>query len=342
MHTTTPCAIPTGPQNPDLKAQTNLIVNYLPQTMSEEEVRNLFGQIGQILSCKLIKDKNTSLSLGYAFVNYTDTDDAEKAIQQLNGLPLHNKTIKVSYARPSSNSIKNANLYVAYLPKTFSQLQLETLFSPFGNIITSKILVDETGESKGVGFVRFDTNSEAQKALVLNGNLLPGCTQPIVVKFANQPRTGAGETSAPVNPRRTGGLGPIRNTLANVRFNPVSALTSVPAISTLTSLVPPVASSGATATPLQPGSTGGGGNSFCVFVYNLPETAQESLLYQLFAPYGAIHSVKVIIDPQTKKCKRYGFVNMVNYSEAYQAIMNLNGHDIEPGKKLQVSFKKGN
>ncbi len=305
--------------------------------MSEEEVRNLFGQIGSILSCKLIKDKNTSLSLGYAFVNYTETEDAEKAIQQLNGLPLHNKTIKVSYARPSSTSIKNANLYVAYLPKNFSQLELETLFSPYGNIITSKILIDtDTGASKGVGFVRFDTNNEAQKALVLNGNMLPGCTQPIVVKFANQPRPG-GETIIPANPRRTG-LGPIRNTLTNVRFNPVSALSSVAGISTLTSLVPPVASAVATPTPLQPGSTG---SSFCVFVYNLPETAQESLLYQLFAPYGAIHSVKVIIDPQTKKCKRYGFVNMGTYAEACQAIMSLNGHDIEPGKKLQVSFKKG-
>ncbi len=328
-----------GPQNPDLKAQTNLIVNYLPQTMSEEEVRNLFSQIGPILSCKLIKDKNTSLSLGYAFVNYAETEDAEKAIQQLNGLPLHNKTIKVSYARPSSTSIKNANLYVAYLPKTFTQLELETLFSPYGNIITSKILIDtETGVSKGVGFVRFDTNAEAQKALVLNGNLLPGCTQPIVVKFANQPRGGTGEPTIPANPRRTG-VGPIRNTLANFRFNPVSALSSVAGISTLTSLVPPVASSVATPSPLQPGATG---SSVCVFVYNLPESAQESLLYQLFAPYGAIHSVKVIVDPQTKKCKRFGFVNMVNYTEACQAIMNLNGHDIEPGKKLQVSFKKSN
>ncbi len=327
--------------------------------MSEDEVRNLFGQIGTILSCKLIKDKNNSLSLGYAFVNFAQAEDARTAIQKLNGLPLHSKTIKVSYARPSSNSIKNANLYVAYLPKTFSQLDLEALFSPYGTIITSKILIDtDNGMSKGVGFVRFDTNAEAQDALALNGNMLPGCTQPIVVKFANQPRPGAGESSMPtINPRRAtaGSIGPMRNTLANVRFNPVSVLGAVAGMSSLTNLVSPVASPTVVA-PMQGGSMQGSmqggsmqgsmqggstGSSFCMFVYNLPETAQESLLYQLFAPYGAIHSVKVIIDPATKKCKRYGFVNMANYAEACQAIQSLDSHEIEPGKKLQVSFKKG-
>ena len=304
--------------------------------MTEDEIRNLFSQVGNVLSCKLIKDKITQQSLGYAFVNYTKAEDAEKAIQQLNGLPLYNKTIKVSYARPSSTAIKNANLYIAYLPKTFTQADLEGLFQQFGNIITSKILVDETGVSRGVGFVRFDTNTEAQNALALNGKMLPGCTQPIVVKYANQPSRDANVTS---QARRTGG-GPIRNTLASVRFNPVSALNPVAGISTLTSLVPPVAAPGASNVSL---TAGGGSNSagnFCVFVYNLPETAQDSLLYQLFGPFGAILSVKVIVDPQTKKCKRFGFVNMLNYADACQAILHLNGHEIEPGKKLQVSFKK--
>ncbi|KAA0186190.1 ELAV protein [Fasciolopsis buskii] len=40
--------------------KTNLIVNYLPQNMSQEEIRNLFATIGEVDSCKLIRDKNTS------------------------------------------------------------------------------------------------------------------------------------------------------------------------------------------------------------------------------------------------------------------------------------------
>ena len=38
-------------------------------------------------------------------------------------------------------------------------------------------------------------------------------------------------------------------------------------------------------------------------------------------------------------CKRYGFVNMVNYEEAYQAVVSLNGTNVD-GKILQVSFKR--
>lgn len=122
--------------------KTNLIVNYLPQTMSQEDIRSLFVSVGEVESCKLIRDKVTGQSLGYGFVNYVKQEDAEKAINSLNGLRLQNKTIKVSIARPSSESIKGANLYVSGLPKNMTQPDLEVLFSPFGKIITSRILCD--------------------------------------------------------------------------------------------------------------------------------------------------------------------------------------------------------
>lgn len=109
-------------------------------------------------------------SLGYGFVNYQRQEDADKAINTLNGLRLQNKTIKVrllmgelwvsenykhwflfcfgvdklqvSFARPSSESIKGANLYVSGLPKNITQADLETIFDSYGRIITSRILSD--------------------------------------------------------------------------------------------------------------------------------------------------------------------------------------------------------
>lgn len=87
--------------------------------------------------------------MGYGFVNYQRAEDAEKAIQTLNGLRLQNKIIKVSFARPSSESIKGANLYVSGLPKNLSQPDLEAMFAAYGRIITSRILCDNmSGESK--------------------------------------------------------------------------------------------------------------------------------------------------------------------------------------------------
>ncbi|KAG8231730.1 hypothetical protein J437_LFUL011609 [Ladona fulva] len=54
----------TGAQQEESK--TNLIVNYLPQTMTQEEIRSLFSSIGEVESCKLIRDKVTDVfySLG--------------------------------------------------------------------------------------------------------------------------------------------------------------------------------------------------------------------------------------------------------------------------------------
>ena len=62
----------------------------------QEEIRSLFSSIGEVESCKLIRDKVTGQSLGYGFVNYHRQEDAAKAIQTLNGLRLQNKTIKVN------------------------------------------------------------------------------------------------------------------------------------------------------------------------------------------------------------------------------------------------------
>jgi RNA recognition motif-containing protein len=75
--------------------KTNLIVNYLPQNMTQDEIKSLFASIGAVDTCKLIKDKLSGQSLGYAFVNFINQDDAEKAIMTLNGMRLQNKTIKV-------------------------------------------------------------------------------------------------------------------------------------------------------------------------------------------------------------------------------------------------------
>ncbi len=52
----------TGGSSDDSK--TNLIVNYLPQNMTQEEFRSLFGSIGEIESCKLVRDKITGTNKG--------------------------------------------------------------------------------------------------------------------------------------------------------------------------------------------------------------------------------------------------------------------------------------
>ncbi|KAG8436925.1 hypothetical protein GDO86_007854 [Hymenochirus boettgeri] len=357
-----PSPMQTGAATDDSK--TNLIVNYLPQNMTQEEFRSLFGSIGEIESCKLVRDKITGTqfvehfkdlatgskwkllneegpifgkgqSLGYGFVNYIDPKDAEKAINTLNGLRLQTKTIKVSYARPSSASIRDANLYVSGLPKTMTQKELEQLFSQYGRIITSRILVDQvTGVSRGVGFIRFDKRIEAEEAIKgLNGQKPSGAAEPITVKFANNPsqKTSQALLSQLYQSPNRRYPGPLHHqaqrfrldNLLNMaygvkRFSPIT-------IDGMTSLV------GMNI----PGHTGTG---WCIFVYNLSPDSDESVLWQLFGPFGAVNNVKVIRDFNTNKCKGFGFVTMTNYDEAAMAIASLNGYRLGD-RVLQVSFK---
>ncbi|XP_023344864.1 ELAV-like protein 3 isoform X6 [Eurytemora carolleeae] len=340
--------------------KTNLIVNYLPQTMTQvEEIRSLFSSIGEVESCKLIRDKVTGQSLGYGFVNYHRQEDATKAIQTLNGLRLQNKTIKVSYARPSSEAIKGANLYVSGLPKHMAQpADLERLFSSCGNIITSRILCDNiTGLSKGVGFIRFDQRVEAERAIQkLNGTVPEGATEPITVKFANNPSNNAKvNEDFSINQLFCQALPPLAAYLAPQaarralgaalhpasRFSPYGLPGGLPLELSLKEGYSPLAGELLAGNSLLPGMTASNGSGWCIFVYNLAPETEENILWQLFGPFGAVQNVKVIRDLQTNKCKGFGFVTMTNYEEALVAIQSLNGYTLG-NRVLQVSFKTNN
>lgn len=342
-------AASTQPENDDSK--TNLIVNYLPQTMTQEEIRSLFSSIGEVESCKLIRDKVTAgQSLGYGFVNYHRADDATKAIQTLNGLRLQNKTIKVSYARPSSEAIKGANLYVSGLPKHMAQPDLERMFACSGNIITSRILCDNiTGLSKGVGFIRFDQRIEAERAIQkLNGTIPEGATEPVTVKFANNPSNNAKAIPplaaylAPQAARRAFGAGALHPA---GRFSPYGLPTGLPGLDlNLKDGYSPLAGELLAGNPILPGAGSTptvNGSGWCLFVYNLAPETEENILWQLFGPFGAVQNVKVIRDLQTNKCKGFGFVTMTNYDECLVAIQSLNGYTLG-NRVLQVSFKANN
>jgi len=360
-----------GEKEMDEDNKTNLIVNYLPQTMTQEEIRSLFSSIGEVESCKLIRDKVTvGQSLGYGFVNYHRADDATKAIQTLNGLRLQNKTIKVSYARPSGEAIKGANLYVSGLPKHMTQPDLERLFSCSGNIITSRILCDNiTGLSKGVGFIRFDQRVEAERAIQkLNGTIPEGATEPVTVKFANNPSNNAKAIPplaaylAPQAARRAfgGALHPAG------RFSPYGLPGGLPMeLESKLNGYSPLAGELLAGSPIIPGAAAAAaagnpsainGSGWCIFVYNLAPETEENILWQLFGPFGAVQNVKVIrdrTDPpgtpssatpgdlQTNKCKGFGFVTMTNYDECLVAIQSLNGYTLG-NRVLQVSFKTNN
>ncbi|KAL0112681.1 hypothetical protein PUN28_012151 [Cardiocondyla obscurior] len=175
-------------QGKNEEPKTNLIINYLPQNMNEKELYSLFVTIGPVESCRVMKDYKTGYSYGFGFVNYAKAEDAATAINTLNGLQVQNKRLKVSFARPSGEEIKETNLYVTNLPRNITESQIDELFSKFGNIVQKNILRDKlTGLPRGVAFVRFDKREEAQEAIAqLHGTIPEGGSEPLSVKIAEE------------------------------------------------------------------------------------------------------------------------------------------------------------
>ena len=83
-------------------------------------------------------------------------------------------------------------LYVGNLPYSYTSQQLEALFTPHGNVTSAQVIVDRaTNQSRGFGFVEFDTDDAASKAAeALNGSPING--RPLTVNEARERPMGGG------------------------------------------------------------------------------------------------------------------------------------------------------
>jgi cold-inducible RNA-binding protein len=80
--------------------EIKLYVGNLSFTTTEDAIRTLFAQAGTVTSVELIKDRFTGNSKGFAFVQMSSQQEAEKAITMFNGYSLDNRELKVNPARP--------------------------------------------------------------------------------------------------------------------------------------------------------------------------------------------------------------------------------------------------
>ena len=76
-----------------------LYVGSLPYQTTEQDLSDLFGQVGQVISATVITDRDSGRSKGSGFVEMSDDQEARNAIDRLNGTTLGNRTIIVNEAR---------------------------------------------------------------------------------------------------------------------------------------------------------------------------------------------------------------------------------------------------
>ena len=79
---------------------TKLYVGNLPFSTRDQALTDLFGQFGTVESVRIITDRETGRSKGFAFVEMSTEDEANAAIEKLNGSELEGRAMTVSEARP--------------------------------------------------------------------------------------------------------------------------------------------------------------------------------------------------------------------------------------------------
>jgi polyadenylate-binding protein len=150
----------------------NIFIKNLDKNIDNKALYDTFATFGNILSCKVATDDHGN-SKGFGFVHYDSQEAAELAIVKVNGKLLNGKKCfvgtfqarKERSADQSENEPKWTNIYVKHLDKSVDEEQLKAMFTPFGTVTSAVIMRDENGESKGFGFINFEINEAAKKAV---------------------------------------------------------------------------------------------------------------------------------------------------------------------------------
>ncbi|KAJ6310501.1 hypothetical protein OIU76_015265 [Salix suchowensis] len=288
-----------GANNPNF-VTTSLYVGDLEANVTDSQLYDLFNQVGQVVSVRVCRDLASRRSLGYGYVNYSNPQDAARALEMLNFTPLNGSPIRVMYSHrdPSVRKSGAGNIFIKNLDKAIDHKALHDTFSVFGNILSCKVATDPSGQSKGYGFVQFDSEEAAQKAIEKLNGMLMNDKQVYVGPFLRKQERDTATDKAQKKYEREVEL--------KQRFEQ---------------------SMKEAADKFQ------GAN---LYVKNLDDSIGDEKLKELFSPFGTITSCKVMRDPSGIS-RGSGFVAFSTPEEASRALLEMNGKMIA-SKPLYVAL----
>ncbi|XP_035236877.1 RNA-binding motif, single-stranded-interacting protein 2-like isoform X1 [Anguilla anguilla] len=166
-------------------SRTNLYIRGLHPGTTDQDLVKLCQPYGKIVSTKAILDKTTNKCKGYGFVDFDSPSAAQKAVTAL-------KTSGVQAQMAKQQEQDPTNLYISNLPLSMDEHELEAMLKPFSQVISTRVLRDSNGSSRGVGFARMESTEKCEAIIQhFNGKYIktpPGVpvpSEPLLCKFAD-------------------------------------------------------------------------------------------------------------------------------------------------------------
>ncbi|RWR98749.1 putative apoptosis-promoting RNA-binding protein TIA-1/TIAR-like protein, partial [Dinothrombium tinctorium] len=149
------------------QSETRVYFKGFDEETTQDTILFMFGKFGNVIDLHLGKDNEKFL--GYGSLQFDSSESAENAIHNLSGINYCGKTIIVSRFVPREERNKQKpfnNLYVKNFGEQISnENDLRALFEKFGQITSVKVPKDESGRSRGYGFVCFAKCENAKQAV---------------------------------------------------------------------------------------------------------------------------------------------------------------------------------
>ncbi|KAJ0103636.1 hypothetical protein Patl1_04218 [Pistacia atlantica] len=159
----------------------SLWIGDLQQWMDENYLIGIFAHTGEVISAKVIRNKQTNFPEGYGFIEFVSHAAAERVLQSYNGVQMPNseQNFRLNWAtygagerRPDEGP--DYTIFVGDLAADVTDYMLqETFRGVYPSVKGAKVVTDRTtGRSKGYGFVRFgDENEQLRSMTEMNGVL---------------------------------------------------------------------------------------------------------------------------------------------------------------------------
>ncbi|CAM9655730.1 unnamed protein product, partial [Phaeothamnion confervicola] len=163
----------------------------VPKAMDETALRPILQEFGDIFDLAVIRDKQTGVHRGCAFVTFCQRASAEACIAALHGqrkLPGAQNPLQVRAAEGQAE--RENKLFVGMVPKAADEDAIRAVFAQFGDIREVHVIRNTDGSNKGCAFVKFVDRGAALEAIdaLHEKCTMEGGPRPLVVKFADNKR----------------------------------------------------------------------------------------------------------------------------------------------------------